>query len=464
MSIIRQSDGIRQLKFIDKKIIEMQFGIEFAQNLFVGILDCCFSKLCRMLPSAAPNTIPFPAVTICDKNPIIQENIDLFVSRLDGSEHDLLLTKNVLYVVFLNYDKTVKYNVSEVDVAQRVLKENDYAEIRRILNRISQNCEDLFVRCLWNKKLVDCNLLFEESYSDSGRCCSFNYIKQGSKKTPIYTLHSGLFSGLQLWINPQHNNKLIAGVGVIVHNINDLPYMLKNRKVISLESLNYFHIDAQRKICSRYVKNLPFSQRQCITADEDEYKLEHFEMYSDWRCFISCKAREIYQKCHCIPHYFDFVTDKPSCNIAQIECMSHSMKDQFSSCDCPIQCEEDSYKIMLSSTKIVPDYMPQFVNKTQNLLYLNIFFSENKQTIWLRDTITTSIYLVSSFGGIYSLFLGCSVISFIEILYYISKVQNQKEINKEKTKTLFINIKPLNISQDFGTKKIIFHPHWEFIN
>ncbi|XP_074042674.1 sodium channel protein Nach isoform X2 [Leptinotarsa decemlineata] len=49
---------------------------------------------------------------------------------------------------------------------------------------------------------------------------------------------------------------------------------------------------------------------------------------------------------------------------------------------------------------------------------LNVFFLDQRQTVYLRDIITSTIYLLSSFGGVYSLFMGCSLITIFEILYY----------------------------------------------
>uniref|UniRef100_A0A6P7H609 Sodium channel protein Nach-like n=1 Tax=Diabrotica virgifera virgifera TaxID=50390 RepID=A0A6P7H609_DIAVI len=60
------------------------------------------------------------------------------------------------------------------------------------------------------------------------------------------------------------------------------------------------------------------------------------------------------------------------------------------------------------------------VTTDDSSVLLNVFFSEQNQCVYLRDTIFSTVYLLSSFGGVYSLFLGCSLITVIEVFYYFT--------------------------------------------
>ncbi|XP_030756810.1 sodium channel protein Nach-like [Sitophilus oryzae] len=366
---------------------------------------------------ASPLTVPFPGVTICNFNVALVSKINNFLNKLDGTPEELNIVNETLskwVAVEVITQTTSQINSTNLELIQNILDKNDYNEMRSILRQVTQTCDELLIKCSWNKKPIKCNKIFEEIYIGSGRCCSFNYVPETSNRKPVHTSKIGLFTGLKVWIKPEYNTRDFAGVGVIFHDPKDFPYKTEARKTLSLGTLNYVHVEASRKGCSSTVKSLPISQRQCIY--EDEKKIDFFRKYSITNCFIACKAEVFFKECHCIPHFFGFGHDKPVCTVEKLSCIEENNNVLKHNCDCPAECEFDVYKVVASSTKILPTN--NTIENMGDLVFINIFFNIHHR-IWMTDTINTSIYLWSSFGGIYSLFLGCSFISIIEVFYYM---------------------------------------------
>lgn len=352
--------------------------------------------------------------------------MEAFLSKLEVSESERIAVRNVLTKVSLDptWQNELIYNSTELDMVHNMLQRNDYLEIRRVIKRVSQRCGDLIKKCAWNKQEVLCDDIFEESFTTKGRCCSFNYMNDKPPISTLYNPYHGLGSGLQVILRPEDNKNNIQGVVVIIHRSQDFPGAHENKKnYLSKGSVNYMQVDGSKQECSEEVKALPISHRQCLYSEEK--RLEYFNKYTDSNCMSSCEAMVNYELCNCVPYHFDFVKDKPICDIRKLSCYQQAKNISTTSCGCLPQCEDDIYDVTMTSAKFSndPDVCKmdflQNVTGTDQLILLNVFFSSNCQTIWIRDTMTSSTYLISSFGGIYSLFLGCSIISIIEILYYL---------------------------------------------
>ncbi|CAG9772855.1 unnamed protein product [Ceutorhynchus assimilis] len=373
------------------------------------------------------------------------------------SEQELLVTKNVISNIFTTAE--TKPNISELATATEVLEKNGYEEIKNIFKRVSQSCDELIVKCSWDQKPIECNKIFEETFTAQGRCCSFNYLGKDSLKQAKYAIYYGASTGLKVQIMPDFNKRNMAGVivsykcyrdmiielmQISVHNPEDFPGGDDNmKKVLPLGRINYVQVKALQRKCSKEVKNLSIVHRKCLYSDER--KLEYFGGYSYSNCLCLCEAFTAIEKCGCVPYYYDFMYEMDSCNLGDISCLKNISDDLISNnCNCPAQCEDDYYNFVLASSKFANKSKLWMLNNTfnynENSIVLNIFFSSNWQTVWVRDVITSITYLISSFGGVYCLFLGCSIISLVEIFYYfIGKfvIQNLKPNNEIQAKRIF---------------------------
>lgn len=68
---------------------------------------------------------------------------------------------------------TTAYNVNELKILQNIVDTNRYS-IRNIMDMVQGSCDDMFVRCRFEGKLINCSILFRPVTSQYGLCCTFN--------------------------------------------------------------------------------------------------------------------------------------------------------------------------------------------------------------------------------------------------------------------------------------------------
>ena len=73
----------------------------------------------------------------------------------------------------------------------------------------------------------------------------------------------------------------------------------------------YIAVDARATISTESVRGMAIKRRNCIKSDEDKQDmldagitLEVFANYSRPACITECRAREIFDKCGCLPYYY----------------------------------------------------------------------------------------------------------------------------------------------------------------
>ncbi|XP_034239531.1 sodium channel protein Nach-like [Thrips palmi] len=59
------------------------------------------------------------------------------------------------------------------------------------------------------------------------------------------------------------------------------------------------------------------------------------------------------------------------------------------------------------------------LNATDRCL-LHVYFDTHTSVLLVNDLVSNTVQLMSSFGGIFSLFLGCSFMSAVEVLYFFT--------------------------------------------
>jgi Amiloride-sensitive sodium channel len=94
-------------------------------------------------------------------------------------------------------------------------------------------------------------------------------------------------------------------------------------------------------------------------------------------------------------------------------------------CDCKQDCNSIEYEIQVIKTNLKVEHQWMEVNNMShwvNTTYfgaLSIAFSNNEYTAFKRFASYGTISFLSNVGGLLSLFLGVSVMSFIEIFYFL---------------------------------------------
>ena len=99
-----------------------------------------------------------------------------------------------------------------------------------------------------------------------------------------------------------------------------------------------------------------------------------------------------------------------------LDCLyQQNLNSNVSDCEpyCPLECDS-----VVFASKIQSFATPSFPNQ----ISLTIFYEEMSYTDYYEVPKTTVFDLVSTFGGVFGLFLGFSLLSFVEIVTLIFNI------------------------------------------
>nr|XP_012141251.1 PREDICTED: uncharacterized protein LOC100882998 [Megachile rotundata] len=205
------------------------------------------------------------------------------------------------------------------------------------------------------------------------------------------------------------------------------PIKLLQRTVVQRSTLSIFEIKTKTNLT-----HLSVHQRKCkFQADGG---LETWPVYTPNMCTIECRMKMIEKYCHCRPHFARpygirftitisenvkeerFTGGAKTCNATQLRCIGGITKHLFlheyapHSCGCLPKCTAVFYQIT-DSEKSEGISGPI----ETSIVSLEIEFP---QAIYNRVPFYGFTDFLTSVGGAAGLFLGASVLSFVEIVYY----------------------------------------------
>ncbi|XP_076231108.1 pickpocket protein 19 [Calliopsis andreniformis] len=164
------------------------------------------------------------------------------------------------------------------------------------------------------------------------------------------------------------------------------------------------------------VRELTIHQRKCKFHSDNG--LELWPVYTRNMCAIECRMQVIKDHCKCRPHFSRPTDGVDVCNAEQLRCIGSITKNLFldanppPSCGCLPNCDVVKYQIRIHETTPLYD-VPTRTSYGQLLI-------EFPQVIYYRSLLYGFTEFLIGVGGAAGLFLGASVLSFIEIFYYVT--------------------------------------------
>ncbi|XP_055696221.1 pickpocket protein 28-like [Lutzomyia longipalpis] len=182
---------------------------------------------------------------------------------------------------------------------------------------------------------------------------------------------------------------------------------------------------------SDLIRRVSIQQRQCVFANE--WNLSYFRTYTQKNCEMECESKTIAEQCGCIMYYMPKTeADIEICSLKDVECyenIKNAIKGNASfSCSCLPACHEIEYERRFSSgplgvgkflikERFLNKFAPEFVR--ENIAVVHIYFASNTFHSFTKGELIGFTEFLSSTGGLLGLFMGFSVVSLIEIFYYI---------------------------------------------
>ncbi|KAL1492020.1 hypothetical protein ABEB36_012524 [Hypothenemus hampei] len=413
------------------------------------------------------NQIPFPAVTIC---PVLYSNTDSINSDswrfLTGTEFKLLFSKNLLCGPLRIDPLTKSKNFSFDDNFVNPEKFNHFISRLYITS--------YFENCLWQNEDLSCAPLFDYILTNDGICSSFNLLSpkriyqdnvknyffhrlnnktydrssnwsldrgysddSGRSTYPRRMSFSSATNGLSISFKRDTRFKselkcptfwILQGFKVFLHTPSSVPV-----------NQEYFYLPLNTAITGAIkpvvlntlekVKNSSPEKRKCYF--ENEGSLKYFKEYTQSNCELDCLTRYTLYWCGCVAFYMPMDNVTTICGTGKNKCMKEAEEKMHTNeliikqnhtdvyekppqCYCLPSCRDLSYEVQISSG-INMKSDPYHLYST-----LVLYFKKNQFIASNRHELYGFTDFLGNLGALLALFIGFSVLSFMEIIYFLT--------------------------------------------
>ncbi|XP_072927784.1 acid-sensing ion channel 2 [Hemitrygon akajei] len=380
----------------------------------------------------------FPALTICNNNPI--RFYQLTKSDLYYAGQWLgLLTENrtarPLVIELIKEDRRQWFQ--KLSDFRLFLPPRSFEGISlNFMDRLGHQLDDMLLSCRYRGDMCGPQN-FTSVFTRYGKCYMFN---SGSDDKPLLTtVQGGTGNGLEIMLDIQQDDYLPvwgeaedttfeAGIRVQLHTQSEPPFVHELGFGVAPGFQTFVSTQEQRLI---YLPP-PWGDCQSSAVNTD-----FFSSYSITACRIDCETRYLVENCNC--RMVHMPGDAHYCTPEQYkECVEPTLAmlaETDNNCLCKTPCYLTRYNKELSMVKIPSrtsaKYLEKKFNKTEkyiseNILVLDVFFEAlNYETIEQKKAYEVA-GLLGDIGGQMGLFIGASILTILELFDYLYEVMKDR--------------------------------------
>ena len=395
----------------------------------------------------------FPKITFCNVNQFTTEFALEFLKEIAINSSFPISPFNRDQFKNLNQSEKMRiYTILNTIASAKMLENKALKDFQK---DFTHSLEDILLTCTFNNEI--CTAKDFVSYIDLtyGVCFSFN---TGFNATDhLVELKKSLIAGpsiglvMDLYLNFHENltefNAFTGGLGGLVRIENNSYKIDHDYDGLFIETGKSYSISVHRQ----FEFNLPRPYSKCDIDNEspssDFENLEIYKMilnspyqYSQEFCLKQCSQMMIAKKCGCSnPFYVSLLKIRSCENKSEINCSQRifSKRTNFQEkClkKCPLECNSTIYRTSVSSLQLLGEFYVSFLKENRRLskdfhtksinsqtakesvVRLNIFYESLSYEISRENAKMENIDLLANIGGILSLFLGISILSFCELV------------------------------------------------
>ncbi|KAL5273579.1 hypothetical protein ACFFRR_000373 [Megaselia abdita] len=211
---------------------------------------------------------------------------------------------------------------------------------------------------------------------------------------------------------------LSTSYDVYFHSAGEIPDITKKKYTFPESDYTTVELVALEIFTDKKARDFTIKQRSCRFRHEAEDMMT-VPVYSFGLCLMECRMKFTLKMCNCIPHFYRNRIRGgrvlPVCDLRGIACMA-SIKDEiigmkFSSyevdCNCHSNCDDSNFFVQTFRSRVWflgANLQWGIIDYPKMQLRRNVLFS-------FADVL---VYI----GGLAGFFLGCSLLSFTELIYY----------------------------------------------
>ncbi|KAK2582759.1 hypothetical protein KPH14_005026 [Odynerus spinipes] len=391
-------------------------------------------------PQFPTKMIPLPAVTLCHGSiaaiqkvlPYLTSQERIYIPRgltRDDFEHTIRYLREAIY--------PKNHYPEELDKLQHILTANRLS-LSELFDNISPNCTDMVIMCQLNGKTKPCEKIVNPVITPYGVCCAFNYEdpqenlrRSNEESKTYYSVNFGARYVISFLMRPIHSRDRMSsvmygeGIKVLIHEKYTYPGPTAFEFVAASGRETIAKLYPTALTSSSEIQHLSSTARGCyvsLPSRKNRYRADN--------CYIHCRETIMRKLCGCIPFSASIIeTGVQICNLTHISCLAritlqtYTLTLQDPECKCLPDCENTSYKVAvttlpLSAVQYSPGKFYETAARISNATALHVTFARHSAMLQRRELVLSWINLISSLGGVFGLFLGCSFVSLIEIIYF----------------------------------------------
>ncbi|KAH8298558.1 hypothetical protein KR044_011688 [Drosophila immigrans] len=383
----------------------------------------------------------YPPVTICPEVLFNMAKSKAFIETLNMTDNvrvaDVLEHLHIFYGFMLDDER---FSHDEIELMESLLLHNNLT-MHQFVDHLRWDCDELLFRCRFHGQIMNCNRLFQLSKTFFGHCCSFNLRQRGINFTAQQAA-GGLDNGLSLILRYKDENydalkSYSHGFKLLIQETDAFPSAHAICKFLGLSTESFATLRIEETFCSEAVKALSIEQRNCIFREE--FQLRYFPDYVYPNCELNCRVSNMVKFCGCHTYFFDFNRTKDRiCSFRDIPCLVDNFPDiitrkRRTQCNCPLTCEHFDYDVQISNSVLqlnMPVIDPFYDGIDENDAIIHIFVNSQAYRRVRVDLLSNMVTLVSNLGSAFSLFVGMSMLSLVEIIYYFSVILRRNYVQE----------------------------------
>ncbi|CAH1405219.1 unnamed protein product [Nezara viridula] len=401
------------------------------------------------------DAVYFPAVSVCPVQKIVlSKAMEYFTKNLDNATlNDVGLNSFLKALTALQYPLYRGLSLYLYE-SGGLLQKLEILNITELMLKSLPGCEEIFFKCYWRGFVRNCCSLFHLQRSEIGFCYSFNSFTSEKYKDCIYKDKEVELREHCILMTTSGTGPG-SGVGVLFKSSNSSDQLLVNsnsKAMIQMHHPNEYPEPGMGTLIPIEMEKMNVLIKATVTESSDDIRKMHpavsgcyfkdskksliTTIYSQKSCLFECRMSFLIKKCGCLPYYIVMEHFEKTCNATELLCIAaHKEELRFyrppsassevtedirnSSLDCTHclpTCNERHYEVV-----VIDFYTNTGLKKHKYDGFVDIYYKDTGVVKYQREMSYNFIQLVVNLGGIGGLFLGASLLSLLEVVFWLSK-------------------------------------------
>ncbi|KAI8428834.1 hypothetical protein MSG28_007489 [Choristoneura fumiferana] len=251
--------------------------------------------------------VPFPAVTICDLNPVDEELLERYI--------------NSAFLIFL------------------------------LILQIVRHSETLFYDCEWRGDSEECYDLLVPVFTEMGFCYAFNsrhaevswpWQSQTEAEPFAEAFIHETDAKWSFMFNSYRNDTTLD---IYIHATEEMAGLEQSAQHSWDRRVEKVSFSVKHTYTTEDARQLSIRQRRCVFADEQS--LETSPIYTYSACMQQCRMQRSRKFCKCVPHFYPKINGYKHCTIVELACIAdHAAAiTDVTWCTCELGCSHTVYEV-----------------------------------------------------------------------------------------------------------------------